>query len=160
VHHDASGQAIGARGAPAADTRTDTPRGDRRVQGPGDVRRRCGRDRGRRGRGARIFFHFPSKEHVLFELEGREETRLAAEFARFGASHTTCSAHWQRLSDWWRASSSGWGRSSSKSYWRCTSRRRGPIRTNGAFTLPFMAFYYCYPTLSLTQICSELLKVR
>lgn len=30
----------------------------------------------------------------------------------------------------------------------------------GAFTLPFMAFYYGYPTLSLTQICSELLKVR
>lgn len=30
----------------------------------------------------------------------------------------------------------------------------------GAFTLPFMAIYYGYPTLSLTQICSELLKVR
>ncbi|ORV41172.1 hypothetical protein AWC02_17280 [Mycolicibacter engbaekii] len=30
----------------------------------------------------------------------------------------------------------------------------------GAFTLPFMAIYYGYPTLSLTQICSELLKTR
>ena len=30
----------------------------------------------------------------------------------------------------------------------------------GAFTLPFMAVYYGFPTLSLTQICSELLKVR
>ena len=30
----------------------------------------------------------------------------------------------------------------------------------GAFTLPFMAVYYGYPTLSLSQICSELLKVR
>ena len=30
----------------------------------------------------------------------------------------------------------------------------------GAFTLPFMAVYYGYPTLSLTEICSELLKVR
>src|ERR1700745_2923499 len=30
----------------------------------------------------------------------------------------------------------------------------------GAFTLPFMAVYYGYPTLSLTQNCSELLKVR
>jgi TetR/AcrR family transcriptional repressor of uid operon len=30
-----------------------------------------------------FFFHFPSKEHVLFELECREEARLAAEFARF-----------------------------------------------------------------------------
>ena len=30
----------------------------------------------------------------------------------------------------------------------------------GAFTLPFMALYYGYPTLSLTQICSELLKNR
>jgi TetR/AcrR family transcriptional repressor of uid operon len=30
-----------------------------------------------------FFFHFPSKEHVLLELEGREEARLAAEFAGF-----------------------------------------------------------------------------
>jgi hypothetical protein len=30
----------------------------------------------------------------------------------------------------------------------------------GAFTVPFMAIYYGWPTLSLTQICSELLKVR
>jgi hypothetical protein len=30
----------------------------------------------------------------------------------------------------------------------------------GAFTLPFMAVYYGYPTLSLTEICSGLLKVR
>lgn len=30
----------------------------------------------------------------------------------------------------------------------------------GAFTLPFMAVYYGYPTLSLTQICSELYKIR
>ncbi|MGV0835797.1 hypothetical protein [Mycolicibacterium thermoresistibile] len=30
----------------------------------------------------------------------------------------------------------------------------------GAFTLPFMAVYYGWPRLSLTQICSELLKVR
>lgn len=30
-----------------------------------------------------FFFHFPSKEHVLLELESREETRMAAEFGRF-----------------------------------------------------------------------------
>jgi TetR/AcrR family transcriptional regulator, repressor for uid operon len=30
-----------------------------------------------------FFFHFPSKEHVLLELEGREESRMAREFARF-----------------------------------------------------------------------------
>jgi hypothetical protein len=30
----------------------------------------------------------------------------------------------------------------------------------GAFTLPFMAVYHGYPALSLTEICSELLKVR
>jgi TetR/AcrR family transcriptional repressor of uid operon len=30
-----------------------------------------------------FFFHFPSKEHVLLELECREEARIAAEFARF-----------------------------------------------------------------------------
>jgi TetR/AcrR family transcriptional regulator, repressor for uid operon len=30
-----------------------------------------------------FFFHFPSKEHVLLELEGREETRMAAALSRF-----------------------------------------------------------------------------
>ena len=30
-----------------------------------------------------FFFHFPSKEHVLLELESREEARLAGEFAQF-----------------------------------------------------------------------------
>lgn len=33
-----------------------------------------------------FFFHFPSKEHVLLELERREEARMAREFARFLAS--------------------------------------------------------------------------
>jgi AcrR family transcriptional regulator len=30
-----------------------------------------------------FFFHFPSKEHVLLELEGHEEVRLSTEFAEF-----------------------------------------------------------------------------
>ena len=30
-----------------------------------------------------FFFHFPTKEHVLLELERREEARIASEFARF-----------------------------------------------------------------------------
>jgi AcrR family transcriptional regulator len=30
-----------------------------------------------------FFFHFPSKEHVLLELEHREEARIATELARF-----------------------------------------------------------------------------
>jgi AcrR family transcriptional regulator len=30
-----------------------------------------------------FYFHFPTKEHVLLELERREEGRVAAEFARF-----------------------------------------------------------------------------
>jgi TetR/AcrR family transcriptional regulator, repressor for uid operon len=30
-----------------------------------------------------FFFHFPSKEHVLLELESREEARIAAEFATY-----------------------------------------------------------------------------
>src|SRR6476620_5971170 len=34
-----------------------------------------------------FFFHFPSKEHVLLELEGREEARMAGEFARFVEKH-------------------------------------------------------------------------
>lgn len=30
-----------------------------------------------------FFFHFPSKEHVLLELERREEARMATEFVRY-----------------------------------------------------------------------------
>lgn len=30
-----------------------------------------------------FFFHFPTKEHVLYELERREEARIANELARF-----------------------------------------------------------------------------
>ena len=30
-----------------------------------------------------FFFHFPSKEHVLLELESREEARMATDFAHF-----------------------------------------------------------------------------
>ena len=34
-----------------------------------------------------FYFHFPTKEHVLLELERREEARVAAEFARFLAEN-------------------------------------------------------------------------
>ena len=30
-----------------------------------------------------FYFHFPTKEHVLLEVERREEARIATEFARF-----------------------------------------------------------------------------
>jgi TetR/AcrR family transcriptional repressor of uid operon len=33
-----------------------------------------------------FFFHFPTKEHVVLELESREESRIAAELARFLSS--------------------------------------------------------------------------
>src|SRR5262249_1377460 len=40
-----------------------------------------------------FYFHFPTKEHVLFELERREEVRLANDFARFlDSPHTLASA--------------------------------------------------------------------
>src|SRR5918997_1383616 len=40
-----------------------------------------------------FFFHFPSKEHVLLELEHREEARLAAEFAGYlNTSHDLVTA--------------------------------------------------------------------
>ncbi len=36
-----------------------------------------------------FFFHFPSKEHVLLELECREEARMADDFSRFLAGGPT-----------------------------------------------------------------------
>ncbi|MGE2732905.1 TetR/AcrR family transcriptional regulator [Mycolicibacterium vaccae] len=35
---------------------------------------------------ATFFFHFPTKEHVLVELERREQTRMATELTRFVAA--------------------------------------------------------------------------
>ncbi len=34
-----------------------------------------------------FFFHFPTKEHVLLELEHREEERIAKQLSRFAGSH-------------------------------------------------------------------------
>ena len=40
-----------------------------------------------------FYFHFPTKEHVLLELERREEIRIAKEFARFlDSAHDLASA--------------------------------------------------------------------
>jgi TetR/AcrR family transcriptional repressor of uid operon len=40
-----------------------------------------------------FYFHFPTKDHVLLELERREEDRIAAQFARFlGKPHDLASA--------------------------------------------------------------------
>lgn len=52
---------------------------------------------------ATFFFHFPTKEHVLFELEKREEDRIAADLAqRFAEPHdvrTTLTATLRSLQD-------------------------------------------------------------
>jgi len=39
-----------------------------------------------------FFFHFPTKEHVLLELERREEERIAKQLARFVASNDDLSS--------------------------------------------------------------------
>jgi TetR/AcrR family transcriptional regulator, repressor for uid operon len=40
-----------------------------------------------------FYFHFPTKEHVLLELESREESRVATEFDRFlGGPHELSTA--------------------------------------------------------------------
>lgn len=39
-----------------------------------------------------FFFHFPTKEHVLLELERREEERIAKQLARFAASKNDLAA--------------------------------------------------------------------
>jgi AcrR family transcriptional regulator len=39
-----------------------------------------------------FFFHFPTKEHVLFELEHREEERIAKELGRFVAKQRDLSS--------------------------------------------------------------------
>ena len=48
-----------------------------------------------------FYFHFPTKEHVLLELESREEARVAAEFARFLEQRTmTWKPRWPRSPAW------------------------------------------------------------
>ena len=39
-----------------------------------------------------FFFHFPTKEHVLLELERREEERIAKQLARFASDRRELSA--------------------------------------------------------------------
>ena len=39
-----------------------------------------------------FFFHFPTKEHVLLELERREEERIAKQLGRFADSHRDLSS--------------------------------------------------------------------
>lgn len=54
-----------------------------------------------------FYFHFPTKEHVLLELEQREEARVAAQFERFLAARTNLPAHSPRWWRWCRASNAG-----------------------------------------------------
>jgi AcrR family transcriptional regulator len=48
---------------------------------------------------ATFYFHFPTKEHVLVELERREEERIAAELTRFFADRPTLSASLAKVVD-------------------------------------------------------------
>ncbi|MCV7056341.1 TetR/AcrR family transcriptional regulator [Mycolicibacterium gilvum] len=46
-----------------------------------------------------FFFHFPTKEHVLLELERREEDRIAKRFATFTKTHHDLSAVLREAAD-------------------------------------------------------------
>ena len=79
-----------------------------------------------------FYFHFPTKEHVLLELECREEARIAAEFARFlDGTHDLAAALTKivRAGDGTRATIRQ--SCSSKSYSRFTSCLHGPNPTTG-----------------------------
>jgi AcrR family transcriptional regulator len=45
-----------------------------------------------------FYFHFPTKEHVLAELERGEEVRVAAGSAGSSPLRTTCGTRWKRSS--------------------------------------------------------------
>ena len=47
-----------------------------------------------------FFFHFPTKEHVLLELEHREEDRIAKQLGRFVESDTPLRPYSKRRCDW------------------------------------------------------------
>lgn len=76
-----------------------------------------------------FFFHFPTKEHVLLELEQREEERIAKQYTQFLKKRRTA---WRtgcaRPCGWWSDWSAGWAVCCSKTFWRCTSRRPGRLR--------------------------------
>ncbi len=46
-----------------------------------------------------FFFHFPTKEHVLLELERREEDRMAKRFATFTKTHDDLAAVLREAAD-------------------------------------------------------------
>jgi|SRR5215217_9541587 len=78
-----------------------------------------------------FFFHFPSKEHVLLELEYREEARIAGEFAHFLETAHDLVAALTEVAVWLRTSSTASGPCSSKNFWHCTSHRHGHTKTSG-----------------------------
>ena len=82
-----------------------------------------------------FFFHFPSKEHVLLELESREEARMAAEFARFLDEPHDLVAALTEVVHLVAGLEQRLGPLLFKEFWRCTSHRHGPTRTNGP-TIP------------------------
>ena len=75
-----------------------------------------------------FFFHFPTKEHVLLELEQREEERIAKQFGRFlQIERTTSRRHSKRRCGWWSDLERRLGdRALQRLSWHCTSRR--PVR--------------------------------
>ena len=82
-----------------------------------------------------FYFHFPTKEHVLLELESREEARVAAEFARFAAGNHDLATTLAEVVRLVLGIGDYSADRSSKNHWRFTSHRRAHSLTDGP-TIP------------------------
>ncbi len=78
-----------------------------------------------------FFFHFPpTKEHVLLELERREEERIAKQFRQFLKTQDDLASVLREVARLILVWNAGWAMFSSKTFWRCISPRPGhPPRT-------------------------------
>ena len=82
-----------------------------------------------------FYFHFPTKEHVLIELERREEDRIATELSRYFTDAPGVSAVLTKVVDAVAGLKGVWALRCSRTFWRCTSRRHGRRRRSGRTTL-------------------------
>ena len=83
---------------------------------------------------ATFYFHFPTKEHVLVELERREEERIAAELTRFFGESPALPESLRKTVVVIQAWRSVWAAICSRTFLHCTSRPHGRRRKCGPST--------------------------
>lgn len=77
-----------------------------------------------------FYFHFPTQDHVLVELERNEEVRIVEELGAAQTETDDLVSVLSLLVRMWLPPSTGWVRWSSRTCWGCTSPQLDRLKTN------------------------------